>query len=332
MEMTDNDFDSSKPRYSRITDVLDLIILMQSKTLGVTLSDIQKELNISRRTAERLRDAISNVLPINEIETADREKHWGFERSYLSEIISFSPEEIATVEAIKERLKFENEKESLGKIITKLKAHEANKNKTQVSRIEDRIELLLKSEGSAVSQNPKHKIDVNIFDAIREAINTNKKIKANYNGKKKILAPYGIIYGTDIYLIGVENKHEKPYVYLLHKFKDINLTNETFDKGDFDIKSFASQSFGVYQNEIMKVELLFSKDVKDDVLNYNFHPTQKITENYDGTVTVKFKASGPLEIIWHLFRWGSSAKIVAPKDLKKLYIDYLQNCLDVQKG
>ena len=319
---------SDKPRYSRISDILELIILMQSKTLGVTISDIQEQFNVSRRTAERLRDSISNILPVEELETYGKEKHWGFQNYYMNEIIGFTPDEIANLESIKKRIKYKNEKEHLEKVLTKLKAL----SKKQITKVEDRIELLLKSEGSAVSQNPTYKIDIDVVNIVREAINSNKKFRATYNGKEKLFAPYGFIYGSNIYLIGVEGNHKNPFVYLLHKFKDVKLTNINFDKGDFDIQSYANQSFGIYQNEIMKVELLFSKDVAQDVLNFNFHPTQKIKENYDGTVTVKFKASGSHEIIWHLVKWGENVKIISPKSLKKEYIDWLEMCLKAQKG
>ena len=44
-----------KPRYSRVSDILDLAIFMQSKVLGVTISDIMERYNVSRRTAEAAR-------------------------------------------------------------------------------------------------------------------------------------------------------------------------------------------------------------------------------------------------------------------------------------
>ena len=99
-----------------------------------------------------------------------------------------------------------------------------------------------------------------------------------------------------------------------------------------DIKEYTNRSFGVYQNEIIKIELLFAKDVAEDVLNYNFHPTQKIKQNDDETVMVKFKASGVFEILWHIFRWGDKVQIISPKSLKKEYIEYLKNVLAMQKG
>lgn len=317
-----------KPRYSRVSDILALIVLMQSKTLGITLSDIQTELNISRRTAERLRDSILNILPqVGEIEIIGKEKHWGFISGNMREIVYFSPDEIAMLETIKDGLEFEDRQKSLSVVINKLKAL-SNK---QISKIEDRVELLMRTEGVAISQRANYKINVEILDTIRQAIKENKKVKAVYNGKEKCLSPYGIIYGSDLYLISGEGEHTNPYVYKMHRLSDVVLTRETFEKGDFDIKEYANKSFGVYQNEAYKVELLFKEEVAEDVLNYNFHPTQKVKQNDDGTVTVKFKASGDKEILWHIFRWGENVKILSPKNLKQQYINMLEGVLETQK-
>lgn len=318
-----------KPRYSRISDILEIITLMQSRVMGVTLADIQEELNVSRRTAERLRDSIIYILPqVDELETTGKEKHWGFTSGYMNGIIRFAPDEIATLENLKESLNFDDQKKTISDIITKLKAL----SRKNIAKIDDTIELILKTEGVAVTQRPSYKIDLSVFETIRQAIKENKKISLIHNNREKILAPYGIIYGENVYLVAVEGDWKNPYVYKMHKLSDIQLTEIPFDKGDFDIKEYANRSFGIYQNELMKVELLFSKEVADDALHYSFHPTQKVKQNEDGSVTVKFKASGELSIIWHLFKWGNNVKIISPKKLKKEYIDILEKTLQEMKN
>lgn len=68
----------SNIRYTRVSDIICLIKLMCIPR-GVTLQEIQEEFSASRRTAEHMRDCILNVLPqIEEIETNDTCKHWGF--------------------------------------------------------------------------------------------------------------------------------------------------------------------------------------------------------------------------------------------------------------
>ena len=317
-------------RYPKLGKILNLIIKMQSRYSGITLNDIQQELEVSRRSAERLRDVLIWEIPqIVELETTGREKHWGFSRSsHLKEIISFTKEEIVELENVKNGIELENKKLVLESVLTKLKAL----SKKDSGEIEDAIEILLKTEGSAVTQKPSYKVDVQILDIIRQAIKENLRIKCKYDSREKILSPYGIIYGSSVYLVGVEGNKPDPYVYKMHRLANIELTEQNFDKGDFDIKEYANRSFGVYQNEINKVELLFSECVAEDVLNFNFHPTQKVKQNDDGTVTVKFKASGELEILWHFFKWGDNVKIISPKSLKKEYVEYLENVLNVQRS
>ncbi len=316
-----------KLRYSRISDIIELLTEMQSRVLGITLTDIQKKFGVSRRTAERLRDSILNVLPqVDEIETDSREKHWGFTSRYLNEFVHFSPEEIAALEAIKENIKYKDKKKTLESVITKLKAV----SRKNILDVEDAIEFILKTEGCAVSQKPCYKIDLKILDLIRQAIKENKKIKAIYRNKEKVLSPLGIIYGSNVHLIAMEGNGKHPYNYSMHRFSKVEITNKTFDKGDFNIKEYANRSFGIYQNELMKVELLFVPEVKEDVLNHYFHPSQKIRQNKDGTITVKFNASGSHEIIWHLFKWSDNVKIISPKSLKDEYLDWLTRSLKKQ--
>ena len=70
---------SHKPRYSRISDIFDLAIFMSSKIQGVTITEIAQRYNVSRRTAERMRDSLTCIFPsVDEIETDDTQKHWGF--------------------------------------------------------------------------------------------------------------------------------------------------------------------------------------------------------------------------------------------------------------
>lgn len=117
------------------------------------------------------------------------------------------------------------------------------------------------------------------------------------------------------------------YTYLLHKFEDLKLTDKIFDKGDFDLQEYTNISFGVYHGEILDVELLFNKELAQDAEKYNFHPTQKGKYNSDGSYTLKFKASGSKEIMWHIFKWGAGCKIIAPQSLKNEYKKYLKDNL-----
>lgn len=77
-----------KPRYSRLSDIIDLVLYIQSKPQGVTLKEIEIRYNVSRRTAERMRDSLLCVLPqMDELETFTKEKRWGFTDYFGNRIV-----------------------------------------------------------------------------------------------------------------------------------------------------------------------------------------------------------------------------------------------------
>ena len=309
-----------KPRYSRVSDIIDLIIFMLSKLNGVSLNDIQERFNVSRRTAERMRDSVLAILPqVDEIETEERCKRWGFTNYSLNELISFSNEDIAFLEKLKPTCDKLSQTE-LDEILTKIKALKYKHNKMD----NNQVELLLQSEGYAIRQSQCYKVNLETISVIRQAIKENKKIKAIYHDKERTLEPLGLIYGEKVHLIARESaKGVGEFNYVLHKLKNIQLTNEKFDAKNFDLQEFSKKSFGVYFGEIYNVKLKFIPEASEDVLNYNFHPTQKVKQQSDGSVIVTFKASGDKHIMWNLFKWGYAVEILAPQKLKKEYKNYI---------
>ena len=315
-----------KPRYSRISDILDLAIFMSSKIEGVTLNKIAERYNVSRRTAERMRDSLTNIFPqVDEIETNDNQKHWGFINYSIANLISFTPKEYANIEQLQRRTTNKEMKEELNKTLEKLKAL----NKKNYNNIENNIELILQTEGYAIRQMPQYKIDIQTLNVIRNAVQQSKMVEGIYHDKKRLIEPLGMIYGEQIYLVAKEKaKGKEIYNYLLHKFENLKLTEKTFDKGDFNLQEYTNKSFGVYHGEILDVKLSFNKELAKKASQYNFHPTQKIKQEKDGTLTVSFKASGDKEIIWHVFKWGPGCKILKPLSLKNEYKKYLEEVLE----
>ena len=314
-----------KPRYSRVSDILDLAIFMSSRMQGVTINEIAGRYNVSRRTAERMRDSLTCIFPqVDEIETDDNQKHWGFINYSISQFVTFAPKEIANIEQCQRRTTNKELKEELGKTVEKIKAF----NRKNKNSVETNIELYMQTEGYAVRQMPQYKISVQSLEVIREAVQHSKMVEGIYHGKKRLIEPLGMIYGSKIYLVAKEKaKGSEIYNYLLHKFENLKLTDKIFDKGNFNLQEYTNESFGVYHGEILNVKLSFDKDLAQEAKEFNFHPTQKLHEEADGTLMVTFKASGSKEIIWHVFRWGAGCKIIAPKSLRDEYKKYLKENL-----
>ena len=82
--------------YEKMYDLFDLALWMQETSEGLSLEDIEQKYNVSRRTAERMRNALMTYFPqMEEVETGERTKSWRITQRSLNSFISFSAEELA---------------------------------------------------------------------------------------------------------------------------------------------------------------------------------------------------------------------------------------------
>jgi predicted DNA-binding transcriptional regulator YafY len=82
------------------------------------------------------------------------------------------------------------------------------------------------------------------------------------------------------------------------------------------LRAYAERSFGVFQEEPKEIVLRFAPAAAPDARAFLFHPTQSLSDEADGSLTVRLRAGGLLELAHHLMSWGPSVTIVAPKALQ----------------
>lgn len=308
--------------YAKTEDLLDLATMMQSSREGVSLQDIMDKFKVSRRTAERMRDLIcTHFIAAEEVETDSRQKRWRIPQGTLKDIIQFNADDLSCLNIAKNALEkshMHEKSQELENIITKIKA--CIKPDT-FCRIEPDAEELTRAEGIACRPGPKIQINAEIMECLRQAILSCHQVRITYfnknNGKTSYntLDPYGFLYGDrNHYLVARHSDNfagEEPHNFILLNIKEVKMLPETFIyPQDFSLQKYAERSFGVFQEEPQEIEWLFDKDVAEEASHYIFHPTQTMIKNDDGTLTVKFKAGGLLEMDWHLYTWGEHVKVI----------------------
>lgn len=272
--------------YEKTYDLLDLAVWMQSTREGVSLNEIADKFNVSRRTAERMRDMIITRFPqTEEVVCENNIKRWYIPQGTLKDFIQFSAEELSVLEiasTLLENKQLQGKKEVFENIINKIKASI----KSDVYRkIEPDAEVLLEAEGFICRLGPKLIINNQVISTIRQAILECHQIKIVYFNKMSgktstnILDPYGFLYGErNHYLVA---HHSDGYFgddvhnFILSNIKTVEILDIPFvPVKDFDLKEYAEQSFGAYHEEPFDVEWLFDKEVAEEASKYIFHPTQ----------------------------------------------------------
>jgi len=72
----------------------------------------------------------------------------------------------------------------------------------------------------------------------------------------------------------------------------------------------------LFEGKIYNVKLRFLPKVADNVTEIQWHSTQKVTRNNDGSATIEFRVDGLGEISWWILGYGDQVQVLAPKALR----------------
>src|SRR5580704_17202973 len=92
---------------------------MRGTAEGLALADIERDYGISRRTAERMRDAIERVFPLMEqANPGELPKRWRIRAGILSNLVGISAEELAAINTAVARMRRDTLVEPLDRLET----------------------------------------------------------------------------------------------------------------------------------------------------------------------------------------------------------------------
>ncbi|MBS0333408.1 MAG: WYL domain-containing protein, partial [Proteobacteria bacterium] len=187
-------------------------------------------------------------------------------------------------------------------------------------RLAPDLEALLQAETIAVQAGPRPFEDETVLAAVREALLAMTALRFRYEGgsqpgRVREVTPFGLLFGRSNYLVADEG--QGPRNWRLDRIHDIEVTDRPAARPDgFSLQDYADQSFGIYHDDTEDVVLRATPAGAEDALRWRFHANQKVAAQADGSVIVRFRASGMRELAWHLFTWGDRIEVIAPPVLK----------------
>lgn len=310
-------------RYSRAERLIQLALEMQAAHGGLTIGDIEEKFDVSRRTAIRMRDAVIRAFPnASEVPTGERTKRWKIGAGSAQRFAEITSDDLASIEiaaAAMDKANLAVHAQELRGLATKIRnLIEAS----SLNHIEPDLEALTEAEGLAHRAGPRPHIPSTIFDALRQAIKSCKKVSFDYasrSGKsasRRTVCPLGFLYGHRHYLVGLQDGRNKPQFFSLPSVSKLKLEPVGFERDPtFDLKQFVSHSFGVFEEPPVDVVWRFSAEAAPSARSFVFHHSQELEDEPDGKLTVRFKAGGKLEMAWHLLQWGKHVEVLAPREL-----------------
>ena len=312
-------------RHDKAAIVLDLARRMAASAEGLTLDEMARDLEVGRRTAERLRDAVLYLFPQAEEVSDPPTKRWRIRDGLSAFQQAPTTTELLELSKAAEALRRQGEAGRATALETlELKIRSAMRS-TALNRIAPDLEALVRAETIAVQAGPRPFEDETTLAAIRHAIMAGSAISFIYNrgsrpGERREVAPCGLMFGRANYLVAAEIGSDSPKTFRLDSVQGVQgMDRPAAPPEGVDLTAFANRSFGIYQDSVEDVELTILPigQAVDEARVWRFHPTQTLSDNPDGSLTVRFSASGMRELAWHLFTWGEGVRIEKPERLKQ---------------
>ena len=188
------------------------------------------------------------------------------------------------------------------------------------------VEALLRAEAFACAVGPRPLADSAVLGKLREALLAGVQITFDYGDPPqwRKVVPCGLLFGPRAYLVARGAHRDEPVLFRLDAIHDVKALNEPgAPPPEFELKAYAERSFGVFQEAPQEVVLRFAPAAASDARAFLFHPTQRLTDEHDGSLIVRFHAGGFLEMARHLMTWGPDVTILAPQLLKDLMRELL---------
>ncbi|WP_293903852.1 YafY family protein [Phenylobacterium sp.] len=318
-------------RHEKAGRLLELARWLASTAEGLTLDEMAQRLGVGRRTAERMRDAVRDVFPQLE-EVADPPTRRFRIPSGLDHLFQApTAEELAALSASAEMM---DRQGASGRAAALRSLEHKVLSATRAAarrRLAPDLEALLQAETIAVTAGPRPFEEAGVLASVREGVKALSTLRFRYEGgstpgRVREVTPYGILFGRSNYLVAAEEGAETgPRNWRLDRIFDVEVTGRAGSRPEgFSLQAYADESFGIYQDDTENVVLSITPQGREDALRWRFHANQRVEDQPDGSVTVRFRASGMRELAWHLFTWGDKVRVVAPQALQDMLVGEIE--------
>jgi predicted DNA-binding transcriptional regulator YafY len=315
--------------FSKAVDLLQLAMMATGRR-GICLAEIEEEFGCVRRTAQRMVEALQRCFPATEHYVGDDNRHyWRLPSRAVAPLLTPAAEELAAITTAIEELDRQGFRYEAGKLRlldNKVRALVPPETSARVAVDE---EALLEALGHATRPGPRPAYDEEVDAAIAEALKGPFHLKITYRSRgeaeptSRVIAPFGLLLGARRYLVARDVSKTDAILrhYRVEEISAAELLPTSFElPEDFSLAEYAQRAFGSFHNdrEYGEVAWKFSPKSAGRARRFQFHPRQQMEELEDGSIIVRFKASGHLEMCWHLYAWGDNVEVLAPPALAAL--------------
>ncbi len=178
------------------------------------------------------------------------------------------------------------------------------------------------------------------FESLQKAIEKKRKVHIRYqslfegNIIELELDPYHLLYNQRAwYVLGLSALHKSIRTLKLSRIRELRMLDKCFVDGEhFNLDDYLGRAWSMIpEGKIYNIKLRFLPKVAANVAEVQWHSTQKVTYNKDGSAIIEFRIDGLGEISWWVLGYGDQVQVLAPKALRKKVVGTAENIINLNE-
>jgi proteasome accessory factor B len=315
-------------KYSQAARLHDVIRILEAR-YGATVDELAEECGVTRRTVYRDLDAIRDAgYPlISEMESDGRTLYRFMTGFKKLPPITFSLEELMTLYLCRGQLGFLQGtpfQDDLDAIFGRIHSSLPPRSVAHLERIAETATPKFQGERNYASKKE-------LLKDLRRALLYQFRLELSYTPARRATQlyrfdPYTLLfYEGALYLGGYAHNRSALRLFLLDRIEQIKVLEERFEvPEEFSSGDLTGSAFGLIDEEPQTIKVRFGAEIGHLIRERVWHPSQQVIENKDGSLTLKFAASGEKEILAWLYSYLPHVQVLEPEALKSVFYQGLR--------
>ena len=309
------------PRDDQLTRQWGILSLIEVHHFGITIENLASEVGCTPRTIRRDLEALEIAgFPLY-TEDVDGDVRWKLMNEFKhAPKTPFTITELISLYFSRDLLKVLKGTpfyDSIESILDKIRKTIAPSTLAHLAKLEDSFYAGHKKQ----KDYGRYKASLNrLMEATVKSHTVEMTYHSMHSGKTAVrkVDPYKIWYfDNTFFLIGRCHRHDEVRTFVVDRIKELRTTRESFRiPSDFSFEDYTKDSFGVIHDKKTKVVVTFDKEVSGYIKERIWHPSQKIKQNRDGSITTTYHVAGTNEIKFWVLSYGRHAEVLEPTTLR----------------
>jgi len=179
-----------------------------------------------------------------------------------------------------------------------------------------------------IHSSPSNHLDEHkqVYEQLRDAAAAHQSVRIGYKGpmeEKTIrtrLDPYQLLFSRrSWYIVGRSSLHRSTRTFHVGRIVDLEPLERRFEiPRGFSIERYLGNAWRLIPEPgpDHDVRIRFAKMVAQNVAEVDWHKTQRLQFNDDGTLDFRVTVSGLSEISWWISGYGDQAEVISPAKLR----------------